>query len=185
MERIVGLLRRRTGLVFAALAAPAAIVTAVLGWQAIESQQVKTSLEGGLDGGTLVARGEVGSVVAFGTAFVNTGDATVTLDDVGLIAPTDGIELAAARAAPADPGFVVASGQGIPTGTHELEGFDVAPGEAVGVIVGIKIGREGDSLGFDGLRIHFHSGGRAGEAVDHGVFAMCTPSPSCEPSRDG
>jgi hypothetical protein len=181
VQRIVDLLRTRPSLVLAALLAPAVIVTALFGWQAVESQQVKNSLQGGLDGGTLSVQGDVGSVVAFGTTFVNEGDMSLTLESVGLITPTDGIELEEARAGASEPGATFAGVDGIPSDAPELEGFEVAPGEAVGIVVGVAISEEGDSLGFDGLRIHFRAGGRAGEKIDSGRFGTCAPAPGCDP----
>jgi hypothetical protein len=182
VQRIVDLLRTRPSLVLAAILVPSLALTALFGWQAVESQQVKNSLQGGLDGGSLTVQGSVGAVVAFGAAFVNEGDTMLTLESVGLITPTDGIELAAAGAAPSDPGTRFSTDQGVPSEAAELEGFEVAPGEAVSVIVGVQIGEEGDALGFDGLRVHFHAGGRAGEAIDRGSYGTCAPAPGCDPT---
>ncbi|MFN8187106.1 MAG: hypothetical protein U0R69_08500 [Gaiellales bacterium] len=181
MERIIDLLRARPSLALAAVLVPTVVVTALFAWQAVETQYAKNSLQGGLDGGTLAIQGDVGSVVAFGTTFVNEGDMTLTLESVGLITPTDGIELAEARAGGSEPGATFVSADGVPPETAELEGSEVAPGEAVGVVVGVTISQEGDSLGFDGLRIHFRAGGRAGETVDWGRFGTCAPAPGCDP----
>lgn len=183
---IVEQIRRRPNRVFAALVlAPALVVTALFGWQAVESQQVKNALTGGLDGGSLLVQGDVGTVVSYGTPMVNEGDARITLDDVGLLLPDDGIRLVDAWALAAEQGVApVVEAAGPPAGALPLEGFALDPGQVAVVFVGVEVGREGDALGFDGLRVHYHAGGRAGETVARGQYAACAPSPSCDPAGE-
>jgi hypothetical protein len=184
VQSILDLIRTRpTALFLAVVVVPSAVMTAVFGWQAVESQEVKNALRGGLDDGSLVVQGDVGTVVAFGTPFVNEGDTAITLEDVGLIVPDEGIELSDVRAAVTDePATPFVSEDGVPAGAAELEETEVGPGQAVSVIVGVEITEEGDALGFDGIRVHYHAGGRAGETVAYGSYGTCAPLPACDPS---
>jgi hypothetical protein len=81
--------------------------------------------------------------------------------------------------APVEP-FV--SEGGVPPGAAALAELEVGPGQAVSVIVGVEITEEGDALGFDGIRVHYHAGGRAGETVAYGSYGTCAPAPACNPS---
>ncbi len=184
MQAILELVRTRpTALFLGLVVVPSAVMTAVFGWQAVESQEVKNALRGGLDDGSLVVQGDVGTVVAFGTPFVNEGDTAITLEDVGLIVPADAIELSDVRAAVSDePVAPFVSGDGVPPGANEFEELEVGPGQAVSVIVGVEITGEGDALGFEGIRVHYHAGGRAGETVTYGTYGTCAPAPACDPS---
>lgn len=134
MRRFLKLGLRRP---FLAVLVPTFVMTGVFGWQAVESQEVKRALVGRLapDGASAL--------------LANRGDQTLTLEGVGLI-DAPGVELVGAVARPA--GAVEES---------ELDGFAVAPGAGVELLLGLE---PGDGV-IGGLRVHYRAGGRAGETV--------------------
>ena len=129
--------------------------TAVFAWQAVESQEVKGSLKGGFSALPVEVEAGAGEEVGVATEYVNEGDQEVTLEGAELILPTENVELVDILARP-------------PAGSApvELEGVDVKPGEAVGIVVLVRVTGEGGPAGFEGLRLHYHAGGRAGQTVD-------------------
>jgi hypothetical protein len=128
------------------------ILTAIFAWQAVESQEVKGSLKGGFAQPVTFESGP-GDVTGVATHYVNTGDQTVELESVGLVEPV-GVEL-------------VGVGLGNPAATPllaEVDGYAVAPGEAVDLWVEVETTGSG-TVGFEGLRVHYRAGGRAGQTV--------------------
>jgi hypothetical protein len=126
------------------------VLTAIFAWQAVESQEVKGSLKGGLEQ-PVRFESSPGDVTGVATRYVNTGDQTVTLESVGLVAPV-GVEL-------------VGFGLGNPSATPPLAPeYAVPPGEAVNLWVEVETTGSG-AVGFSGLRIHYRAGGRAGQTV--------------------
>jgi hypothetical protein len=142
---------------FVGFLASMAVVTAILGWQAVESQEVKSALQGGLEHPVrLDGRLEEPTAVRAGVAvpYVNTGDRALTLEGAGLIEPTDNLHLIEVLAR--EPGA---------SEPEAIEGFDVEPGSEVELIALVQVtGPAGEPAGFEGLRVHYHAGGRAGQA---------------------
>jgi hypothetical protein len=128
------------------------VLTAIFAWQAVESQEVKGSLKGGFAQPVLFESGP-GDVTGIATRYVNAGDQTVTLESIGLVEPL-GVELV---------GFGLGNPGAISLLT-ELEGYAVPPGEAVDLWVEVETTASG-TVGFEGLRVHYRAGGRAGETV--------------------
>ena len=145
----------RLALAFWAVIAGLFVSTAVFAWQAVESQEVKGSLEGGFSALPVEFEAGTGDEVGVATQYVNEGDREVTLEGAELILPSDNVELVDIVARPSETSDPV-----------ELEGFDVAPGEEVGIVVRLRVTGESGPAGFDGLRLHYHAGGRAGQTVD-------------------
>jgi hypothetical protein len=145
----------RLALAFWALIVGLFVSTAVFAWQAVESQEVKGSLKGGFSALPVELDAGAGEEQGIATEYVNEGDQEVTLEGAELILPSENLELVDILARP-------------PAGSEpvELEGVDVAPGEAVGIVVLVRVTEEGGPAGFEGLRLHYHAGGRAGQTVD-------------------
>ena len=139
---------------FYAVIAGLFVSTAIFAWQAVESQEVKGSLQGGFADLPLVLNAAAGDEVGAGAPYVNEGDREVTLEGAELIGATENVEVVSIDAR--------APGTGEP---DELEGLDVAPGESVEVIVRLRVLAAGRA-GFDGIRLHYHAGGRAGQTVN-------------------
>jgi hypothetical protein len=140
--------RDRLGWIFAGFVAANAILIAVLAWQAVESQEVKGSLEGGFAQEVEIVQ-EGGDPVPALAEYVNRGDRTVTLEGAGLIEP-ENLE-------------VVEWTAGAP-GSEErsaVEGYEVAPGEAVEV--GVLVTATGAPATFADFRLQYRAGGRAGQ----------------------
>lgn len=146
--RLLDLSRRDDRLFVGFLAATAAIV-AVLGWQAVESQEVKGALEGSFGGVAFEPIGE--GLAGAGAPYVNEGDRTVTLEGAELIEPTANVELVEITAR--EPGTVE---------PQELEGYAVSPGETVEIVVVYRVTAPGPA-GFEDVRLHYRAGGRAGQ----------------------
>jgi hypothetical protein len=125
------------------------VATAILGWQAIESQEVKSALQGRF--GPVMFEPLGGGDAGGGAPYVNTGDRTLTLESVELIEPTENLELIDAGARP--PGALDA---------EELEGYEVAPGTEIEIVARFRVTGPGQA-GFEGLRVHYRAGGRAGQ----------------------
>jgi hypothetical protein len=130
------------------------VSTAVFAWQAVESQEVKGSLQGGFDELPVVIEATAGEEVGAAAPYVNEGDREVTLEGAELIGASDNVEVVSIEAR--------SPGGGEP---GDLEGIDVAPGDSVEVVVTLRALAAG-SAGFDGIRLHYHAGGRAGQTVD-------------------
>jgi hypothetical protein len=124
------------------------VVTAVLGWQAVESQEVKSALHGGFEQPVELDPLEEGTVGA-GAAYVNAGDRTLTLEGAELI-EAENVEL-----------IDVAVSE--PSGAVELEGFQLAAGQEADLVARVRVKEPGVPAGFEGLRVHYRAGGRAGE----------------------
>ncbi len=139
--------RDRFAQAFWALIAVTFVLTAILGWQAIESQEVKGSLRGGLDAPVEVAGGR-STVTA---SYVNDGDRAVTLESAALVEP-DAVEVVDWRAGAAGDGA-----------RAEVEGYQVAPGEIVEITALVR--STAAEAGFSGFRLHYHAGGRAGQTA--------------------
>jgi hypothetical protein len=138
---------------FLGFLASMAAVTAILGWQAIESQEVKTALQGGLEQPALL-EADPGQPTGVAAPYVNAGDRTLTLEGAELIEPTENVELLEIVAR--EPGA---------SEPHELEGFQVAPNQTVQIDALVRVtGAAGIPAGFEGLRVHYRAGGRAGQA---------------------
>jgi hypothetical protein len=125
------------------------VVTATLGWQAIESQEVKSALRGGFGPVMFEPLGEEDA--GGGAPYVNAGDRALTLESVELIEPTENLELIDVGARP--PGAPDA---------EELEGYEVAPGTEVEIVARFRVTGSGRA-GFEGMRVHYRAGGRAGQ----------------------
>jgi hypothetical protein len=130
-----------------------AVVVAILGWQAVESQEVKGSLKGGLEAPVDIPA-EAGEKLGVAARWVNEGDRTLTLEGAELVGPTAAVELL---------DIVVARRPGNPE-TVKLDGFQVRPGDAV-VIVALIRATSAGKVGFDNLRLHYRAGGRAGQTA--------------------
>jgi len=146
----VGLLvpRDRLGRVFAGFVAANAVLIAVLGWQAVESQEVKGSLKGGFPEPVEVTE-EGDDPVSAVARYVNRGDRTLNLEEAGLIEPTN-VEVVEWTASAPDSDEV-----GL------FEGYEVAPGEAVQI--GVLVTTTGAPASFDNFRLQYRAGGRAGQ----------------------
>ena len=124
------------------------VVTAVLAWQAVESQEVKSALQGGFEQPVQLDPGEEGPVGA-AAPYRNTGDRTLTLEGAELIEP-ENVELVDVA--------VSESSRSV-----ELEGYELAPGREAGIVALVRVEEPGEPAGFEGLRVHYRASGRAGE----------------------
>jgi hypothetical protein len=136
---------------FVGFLAGMAVVVGILAWQAIESQEVKGSLKGGFGHVSVDPLGE--GPGGFAAQYVNEGDRTLTLEGAELIEPTGNVEVLEIVAR--EPGALE---------PEELEGFEVAPGEAVEIVALLRISDAG-AASFEGLRLHYRAGGRAGQTA--------------------
>ena len=125
------------------------VVTAILAWQAVESQEVKSALQGGFEQPVELDPLEEGTVGA-GAGYLNAGDRTLTLEGAELIEP-ENVELIDVAVSEA-------------SGTVELEGFELAPGQEADLVARVRVMEPGGLAGFEGLRVHYRAGGRAGQA---------------------
>jgi hypothetical protein len=125
------------------------VVTAILAWQAVESQEVKSALRGGFEQPVELDPLEGGTVGA-GAGYLNAGDRTLTLEGAELIEP-ENVELIDVAVSEA-------------SGAVELEGFELAPGQEADLVARVQVKEPGGPAGFEGLRVHYRAGGRAGQA---------------------
>jgi hypothetical protein len=135
---------------FVGFLASMAVVTGILGWQALESQEVKSALQGGFEGPVSfepLREGEGGG----GALYVNAGDRTLTLEGAELIEPTENFELI--EVAAREPGALE---------PQELEDFELAPGAEVEIVTLFRVTGPGEA-GFEGVRVYYRAGGRAGQ----------------------
>jgi hypothetical protein len=147
----------RLGRLFAAFVTVNAVLIAVLGWQAVESQEVKGSLEGGFEAPVVFTEPAdrvvgVGDSLAASTTYRNSGDRTLTLEGAELIGATPNVELES----------VTVLERGELPDPFPLEGYEIAPGDSAEVWVEVEFTEVGEVAGFDGLRVHYRSGGRSG-----------------------
>lgn len=141
----------RLGRAFAGFVAVDAVVIGLLGWQAVESQEVKGSLKalGSFPTGPrLVAEGES---TGAGIAYLNEGDRALTLEAAELIEPTD--ELEGVEIVAIEPGLLFEP--------LTLEGYEVRPGESVELVALVPV-VQGQEPPFEGFRVHYRAGGRSG-----------------------
>jgi hypothetical protein len=141
----------RLGRLFAAFVAVNAVIIAILGWQAVESQEVKGSLQGGepvrfeppLEGLFAPAR-----IVA---EYVNAGDRILTLEGAELLDAPEGLELVDVGARKRGAGTL-----------RDLEGFEIAPAVRVEVVALVDVAAPQIEAAIPGIRVHYRSGGRSG-----------------------
>jgi hypothetical protein len=159
--------RDRLGRVFAGFVVANAVLIGVLGWQAVESQEVKGSLQGGLDGGTISHQQEdVGQAFPVSIpAYYNRGDRAITMEALELIEPTPGGEVVGVRG----NSFVG------DTDDDSFEGLEIRPGERLLLEIDVVLTQAGEPLGWRGLRVQYRAGGRAGQTVDPGTVILEAP----------
>jgi hypothetical protein len=139
---------------FLGFLAATAVVVAILGWQAVESQEVKGALTGGFVE-PVELRADVGEQVTLKTQYVNESDRTLTLEGAELIEPTPNLRLLESAVEAGPPRGVVV----------QLEGEKLAPRVSKVIRVRVEVTAPGGSAGFDDLRLHYRAGGRAGQTA--------------------
>jgi hypothetical protein len=138
----------RLGRLFAGFVVINLVVIAVFGWQAVESQEVKGSLKGGL-ASPVELPGPSGQAVDVSASYVNTGTRALTLEATELIEPHE-VEVVDWSASSPGGG-----------GATSIEGYEVPPGKTVQIRAVVEA--TGPTAGFTDLRLQYRAGGRAGQ----------------------